>query len=53
MANLKRGQKLACSPCGREVVVSSAGIARTTLWCCGRPMAKGSGAGKKASKKKK
>ena len=38
MANLKKGSKLVCSPCGREVVVSSAGISRTTLWCCGKPM---------------
>jgi hypothetical protein len=48
MAKLKRGQKMVCIPCGREVVISSAGISRTTLWCCGKPMAQKA----KASKKK-
>ena len=38
MAKLKKGQKMLCVPCGREVVVSSAGISRTTIWCCSRPM---------------
>ena len=38
MAKLKRGQKMVCIPCAREVVISSAGMSRTTLWCCGRPM---------------
>ena len=38
MAKLKRGQKLVCVPCSREIVISSAGVSRTTLWCCGRPM---------------
>jgi len=38
MPKLKRGQKMVCIPCAREVVISSAGTARTTLWCCGRPM---------------
>lgn len=38
MANLKRGQKIVCVPCGREVVISNLGVSRTTLWCCGRPM---------------
>jgi hypothetical protein len=49
MAKMKKGQKLVCVPCGREVTVSSAGVARTTLWCCGRPM----GGKKKAALKKK
>lgn len=40
MAKIKRGEKLLCVPCGREVTVSFAGIAQTTLWCCGRPMKK-------------
>jgi hypothetical protein len=38
MAKLKRGQKMVCVPCAREVVVSNIGTSRTTLWCCGRPM---------------
>jgi len=38
MANLKKGQTLVCVPCAREVVISDAGVSRTTLWCCGRPM---------------
>ena len=38
MANLKKGQKLVCVPCAREVVISDTGVSRTTLWCCGRPM---------------
>jgi len=51
MAKVKRGEKLICVPCGREVMVSFAGIAETTLWCCGRPM---KNKGKtKATKKKK
>lgn len=38
MAKLKKGQEIVCVPCGREVVVNSAGISCTTIWCCGRPM---------------
>jgi hypothetical protein len=38
MAKLKRGQKMVCIPCAREVIISNAGVSRTTLWCCGRPM---------------
>ena len=52
MAKLKKGQKLLCVPCGRQVVVNSAGISRTTIWCCGKPMGKGKKK-KAASKKKK
>ncbi len=48
MAKLKRGQKLVCVPCAREVVVSSCGVARTTLWCCGRAMKSKSKASKKS-----
>ena len=48
-AKLKRGQKLLCVPCGREVTISASGVARTTLWCCGRPMG---GRKKKAASKK-
>lgn len=50
MAKLKKGQKLACVPCGREVVIDSCGASARTIWCCGRPMAKKS---RKTAKKKK
>lgn len=39
-AKIKKGTKLICVPCGREVIVSCCGISSTTLWCCGRPMKK-------------
>ena len=48
MAKMRKGQKLACVPCGREVVVNSCGVSRSTIWCCGRPMA----SKKKTAKKK-
>jgi len=38
MAKVKKGQKMVCIPCAREVVISNAGASSTTLWCCGRPM---------------
>ena len=50
---LKKGQSLVCVPCGRQVIVSSAGIARTTLWCCGKPMAKKTAARTTSAKKQK
>lgn len=40
MAKLKKGDKLMCVPCGREVVVDSCGVSEATLWCCGKPMKK-------------
>ncbi|MFH1768295.1 MAG: hypothetical protein ABH858_03945 [Candidatus Omnitrophota bacterium] len=49
MAKLKKGQKLVCVPCGREVLISSAGVSRSTIWCCGKSMAQG--AKTKAKKK--
>ncbi|MDD5155686.1 MAG: hypothetical protein PHF11_04280 [Candidatus Omnitrophica bacterium] len=53
MAKIKKGQKLSCIPCGREVIVSDLGISRTTVWCCGRPMkAKSKAVPKKKAKKK-
>jgi hypothetical protein len=52
-AKVKKGQKLSCVPCGREVVVSSWGSSATTIWCCGRPMKKGAAKAKKAKKKAK
>lgn len=38
MAKLKKGQKMECVPCGREVIVDCCGASETTLWCCGKPM---------------
>jgi len=38
MAKLKKGSKVVCQPCGREVIVSTAGISNSTIWCCGKPM---------------
>jgi len=49
MEKLKKGEKLSCVPCGRQIVVDSCGLSTETLWCCGRPMRKKS----KASAKKK
>lgn len=40
MAKIKRGQKMVCAPCGREVTISACGVSNTTIWCCGRPMKK-------------
>lgn len=49
MAKLKKGERLACVPCGTEVVVDSCGVSEATIWCCGKPMKKRS----KAKSKKK
>jgi len=38
MAKFKKGQTLECVPCGREITVSSEGVSRTTIYCCGKPM---------------
>jgi len=35
---VKKGQKFACAPCGREVIVDACGISRSTIWCCDKPM---------------
>lgn len=49
---LKKGSRLVCVPCGREVVVDCCGASATTIWCCGKPMKRGTGAKpKKISKK--
>lgn len=37
---IKKGTKLVCVPCRREVIVSNWGISESILWCCGRPMKK-------------
>ncbi|MDD5019600.1 MAG: hypothetical protein PHH75_03190 [Candidatus Omnitrophica bacterium] len=47
MPKVKKGSRLVCVPCGREVVVDDCGISRQTIWCCGKPMA-----GKKSGRKK-
>lgn len=39
MAKLKKGQRMVCDPCGREVVVDCCGVSDSTVWCCGEPMA--------------
>ncbi|MCK9554377.1 hypothetical protein M0R36_00955 [bacterium] len=49
---LKKGSRLACIPCGREVIVDSCGASATTIWCCGRPMKKSVKAKAKKSAKK-
>lgn len=38
MVKVKKGQKLECIPCGREVIVDTCGVSKTTIWCCGKPM---------------
>jgi hypothetical protein len=38
MEKFKKGQKLVCEPCGREVIVDACGASETTIWCCDRPM---------------
>lgn len=54
MARLKRGQKMVCIPCGREVVISDLGVSESAVWCCGRPMkAKGKRAAKKKTSRKR
>ncbi len=51
---MKKGQKVVCVPCGREVVINSCGVSRSTIWCCGKPMKpKAKAAPKKAKKGKK
>ena len=53
MAKLKRGQKMVCIACAREVIISNTGVSRTTLWCCGKPMQqKAKAAAKKKTPKK-
>ncbi|HDZ76501.1 MAG TPA: hypothetical protein ENH41_00230 [Candidatus Omnitrophica bacterium] len=38
MARLKKGGKLLCVPCGREIIIDACGVSKTTIWCCSRPM---------------
>ncbi len=55
--SIKKGSKLVCVPCGREVIVDECGMSERTIWCCGKPMKKGSASPKKkktkSSRKKK
>ena len=50
--NMKKGQRLACIPCGREVIVGSCGTSARTIWCCGKPMKKRASSKKKAKRRK-
>ncbi len=40
MVKFKKGQKLLCVPCGRELTISSCGVSDRVVWCCGKPMQK-------------
>ena len=51
MAQIKKGVKLACVPCGRKIIVEACGISEQTIWCCGKPMAERAKAVKKVGKK--
>ena len=37
---IRKGEKLLCVWCGREIIISNYGISDSTLLCCGRPMKK-------------
>jgi hypothetical protein len=49
---VKKGQKLACVPCGREIIVDCCGSSTRTIWCCGKPMKKKSSTSSKKAKAK-
>ncbi|MDD5454851.1 MAG: hypothetical protein PHW62_05080 [Candidatus Ratteibacteria bacterium] len=34
----KRGEKLVCGLCGREVIMDECGCSQTDMWCCDQPM---------------
>lgn len=38
MEKLKRSRRVACIPCGREVVVDCCGVLEEDILCCGRLM---------------
>ena len=48
---IKKGQKLSCIPCGREVIVDSCDTSVRTIWCCEKPMKKGTSLKKKAKRR--
>jgi hypothetical protein len=37
---VKKGVKLLCVVCGREIIISDWGISDSILLCCGKPMKK-------------
>jgi len=39
-AKVRKGEKLICVPCGRQVTVDCCGISQRTIWCCGKAMKK-------------
>ncbi|MGE5280690.1 MAG: hypothetical protein ACM3L6_08120 [Deltaproteobacteria bacterium] len=39
MSKLRKGMRLVCVPCGRQVIVDACGVSERTVWCCGKPMA--------------
>ena len=39
-AKVKKGARLVCVPCGREIVIDSCGMSEKTIWCCSKPMKK-------------
>jgi len=47
---LKKGAKLMCIPCGRQVIIDAWGAATRTIWCCGRPMERKSAKAKAKTK---
>jgi len=53
MGRFRKGERLACVPCGREVTISWEGVSGTTLWCCGSPMSAGAKKRAPARKTKK
>ena len=50
-AKVKKGQKLVCAPCGREVIVDCCGTSARTIWCCGKPMKKRASSKKKSKRR--
>ncbi|HTY45488.1 MAG TPA: hypothetical protein VMD52_05825 [Patescibacteria group bacterium] len=50
---MKKGAKLTCVPCGRQIVVTNAGVSGSTIWCCGKPMKPGKKASPARKKKAK
>lgn len=53
MAKVKKGSRLVCVPCGREVIVDACGISEQTIWCCGKPMAHSKASSRKSSGRKR
>lgn len=34
MATIRKGTKLVCVLCGREIIITSSGYSATGIWCC-------------------